>query len=332
MNGREIRQAVEAMQDLSWAARALYLYLATHGSPCWPSVSSLARAFGTAERYIYRLLDELRQRGAIERDDSGKIVLKTPLTYRSGPIGQDLSVMNHKSGPIGHDHGVMTNESGTPDLLVTPPLTNRSGKKPIEKPEKDHSIQIFPSEKSVSQATPDDSLRESTADPTVDAIDRRLAKENVVPDTKHPAVKIYRHFFHCYPPPAQRRLIARLIEDHGLSLWRQLLEELAARTEGKPPRDPSEPLREWLAWEIHQSHFEHPNDRDEVARRIRLGHYLLDLLEGMSLHDFLARMASRGMSEPVRRMLRRLDADRRARLRLGKPANPYAEAEDETTT
>jgi len=43
MTGKDLRETVQAMRGLPWAARALYLYLATYGSPCWPSVATLAR-------------------------------------------------------------------------------------------------------------------------------------------------------------------------------------------------------------------------------------------------------------------------------------------------
>jgi len=126
MNGKDLRETVQAMQGLPWAARALYLYLATYGSPCWPSVATLARELGTAERYVRRLLKQLERAGVLERVDHQGRPAFAIRTYRTGPMSPDLSDRTYRTGPIGPESGPMS-----PDLLVrtyeSGPMSPESG-------------------------------------------------------------------------------------------------------------------------------------------------------------------------------------------------------------
>ena len=116
MNGQELRETVQAMRGLPWAARALYLYLATYGSPCWPSVATLARDLGTAERYVRRLLRQLERAGVLERVDHQGRTAYAIRTYRTGPMSPESRLIGppnrtYESGPMSPDLLVRTYES-----------------------------------------------------------------------------------------------------------------------------------------------------------------------------------------------------------------------------
>ena len=81
--------------------------------------------------------------------------------------------------------------------------------------------QILPSEESVSQATAQSCEEASDVTPTASP------SQPEVPDTKHPAVGIYRHYVKRYPDARQRRAIVRLVRDLGR--WRRVCERCLSR-------------------------------------------------------------------------------------------------------
>jgi len=245
MTGKDLRETVQAMRGLPWAARALYLYLATYGSPCWPSTVSLARELGTSESYIRQLISQLEAAGFIERTEHQGRKAYLIRHYSGAAITAPLSRRHDNGAMIAAENRRYSGATIAAPLLrrrdsgEEPPLSRRKTAAIAAQKIKERKKKIKETTTTGSSGAPNDDAEPTDLaapggaaakplpGPKSGKADKAGKAAKQESDEKPPLpIRLYRHYCKLNPNEIQARAILAEVSEGAddIRAWKQALE------------------------------------------------------------------------------------------------------------